>query len=102
MDILIYFVKGIHLVLTSRYLSNFMDEEILTQIYAVNAISRNIFRAIIGFIGAYLLSLTNTANSMILVGTILLITTLGLVSYMSTRVGLKPEQYGENEIYHKK
>ncbi|MCI8383974.1 MAG: hypothetical protein HFJ33_03805 [Clostridia bacterium] len=73
----------------------------LTQIYAVNAISRNVFRAGIGFLGSYLLRITNTANSMILVGIILFITVLGLTAYMQTRLGLKPEEYDENEIYKK-
>lgn len=97
--ILINFVKGVSLVLTKRYLRNFASEKILTQIYAVNAISSNVFRAIIGFLGAYLLRITNTTNSIILVGIILLITVLGLVTYMKTRLGLKPEEYSENEFF---
>lgn len=97
--ILIDFVKGVSGVLSTRYLGNFADEKILTQIYAVNAISRNVFRATIGFLGAYLLRITNTTNSIILVGIILLITVLGLVTYMKTRLGLKPEEYSENEFF---
>ena len=99
---IISFVKGISGVLSSRYLSNFSNEKIITQIYAVNAISRNVFRAIIGFLGSYLLRITNTANSTLLVGIILLITTLGIISYMKTRLGLKPEEYDEREIYKTK
>lgn len=30
-----------------------------------------------------------------------LITSIGLISYMKTRIGLKPEEYGENEIFRK-
>ncbi len=97
--IAIDFVKGMSGVLSTRYLGNFADEKILTQIYAGNAISRNIFRASISFLGSYLLRITNTANSMILVGILLLITVLGLISYMKTRLGLKPEEYHENEIF---
>ena len=97
--ILIEFIKGISLVLATRYLGNFADERILTQIYAVNAISKNLFRAIISFLGSYLLGITNTANSMTIVGIILLITVLGLVSYMKTRLGLKPEEYKKEEIF---
>ena len=93
------FSKGIGEVLASRYLSNFASEKILTQIYAVNAISRNVFRAIISFLGAYLLGITSTANSMILVGIILLITILGLMSYMKTRLGLKPKEYNKEEFF---
>lgn len=96
---LINFVKGVSLVLIKRYLRNFASEKILTQIYAVNAITQNILRATIGFLGAYLLRITNTTNSIILVGIILLITVLGLVAYMKTRLGLKPEEYSKTEFF---
>ena len=91
--------KGMSEVLTPRYLGNFAKEGILTQIYAVNAISRNILRAMISFFGSYLLRITNTANSFIVIGILLLITSIGLISYMKTRLGLKPEEYDENEIF---
>ena len=94
----INFVKGISLVIIKRYLGNFADEKVLTQIYAIDAISGNALRAIISFIGSYLLRITNTANSMIIIGIILTVTVLGLVSYMKTRVGLKPEEYNEKEL----
>ena len=97
--IIIYFCKGMNNVLATRYLGNFADEKILTQIYAVNAISKNLFRAGISFIGAYLLSITNTSHSLVLIGMFLLITVIGLTSYMKTRVGLKPEEYDKKEIY---
>ena len=60
---------------------------------------RSIFRAILAFLGSYLLKITNTANCMIILGILLLITVLGLVSYMKTRLGLKPKEYGESEFY---
>lgn len=97
--ILINFVAGINNVLPIRYLSNFASGKILTQIYAINAISKNLFRAIIGFLGSYLLGITNTSNAILLIGIILLITVLGLVSYMKTRLGLKPTEYDEKEIF---
>lgn len=96
--ILIHFAKGMSGVLSLRYLGNFANEKILTQIYAVNAISKNIFRASISFLGSYLLRITNTANSMIIVGITLLITVIGLSSYMKTRLGLKPEEYDKKEV----
>lgn len=96
---IIHFGDGMSGVLTTRYMGNFANKKILTQIFAVNAIGRNAFRAGIGFLGSYLLRITNTANSMILVGIILLVTVLGLISYMKTRLGLKPEEYGQKEIF---
>ena len=99
--IIIAFSEGVNRVLSTRYLGDFLSEKIVTQIYAINAISQNSFKAIIGLLGAYLLKITNTANSMFLTGIILLITTIGLINYMKNRLGLKPEQYDKKEIYDK-
>lgn len=99
--IIISINKGMSLVLLNRYLGNFSNEKILTQIYAANAIIKNLLRAIIGFVGSYLLDITTTANSMIIVGIFLIIISISLISYMKTRLGLKPEKYGVNEIYDK-
>lgn len=97
--IMINLCKGMSSVLVTRYLGNFSNPEILTKILAVKAISRNIFRAAIGFLGSYLLNITNTANAMILIGIFLVVVTISLFSYMKTRLGLKPEEYDKNEIY---
>lgn len=90
--------KGIFGVITVRYLGNFADSNILPKIYSINNISRNLFRMIIGFLGSYILSITNTANSLILTGIIFTIVTLALISYMKTRTGLKPEEYKKEDI----
>lgn len=90
--------KGIFGVITIRYLGNFADSNILPKIYAINNISRNVFRMLIGFLGSYILTITNTANSLILTGIIFTIVTLALISYMKTRTGLKPEEYKKEDI----
>ena len=90
--------KGIFGVLMTRYLSNFTNKTILPKIYSINSMSRNFFRMIIGFLGAYILSITDTANSLILTGIIFTIVTLALISYMKTRTGLKPEEYRKEDI----
>ncbi len=93
--------KGMSLVLSTRYLSNFSNEKILTKIYAANAMSKNFLRAIIGFFGSYLLDITSTANALIIIGIFLIIVSISLIGYMKTRLGLKPEEYDKNEIYNK-
>mgnify|MGYP004636281269 CR=1 FL=1 len=90
--------KGAFGVLMTRYLSNFTNPTMLPKIYSINAISRNFFRMTIGFLGSYILSITNTANSLILTGIIFSIVTLSLISYMKTRTGLKPEEYKKEDI----
>ena len=79
------------LVLSNRYLANFSNESILTQIYAANAMIKNLLRAIIA----------TTANAMVIIGIFSAVISISLISYMKTRLGLKPEQYGENEIFNK-
>lgn len=96
--IVIYGMKGIYGVISQRYLSNFASDEMLPKIYSANAISRNIFRTGIGLIGSYLLDITNTANAMILLGLMAIFIAIGLLSYMKTRIGLKPEEYSKEEI----
>ena len=90
--------KGAYGVLMTRYLSNFTNPTILPKIYSINAISRNVFRMIIGFLGSYILSITNTANSLILTGIIFGIVVIALISYMKTRTGLKSEEYKKEDI----
>ena len=82
----------------TRYLSNFSNPQILPKIYSINAISRNVFRMIIGFLGSYLLAINNTAHSMIVTGIIFMIIVIALISYMKTRTGLKPEEYKKEDI----
>lgn len=97
-DIVINADKGIYGVLMTRYLGNFTNEKILPKIYSINSISRNVFRMIIGFLGSYLLKITNTANATILAGIIFTIVAIALISYMKTRTGLKPEEYKKDDI----
>lgn len=100
--IVINFAKGAYEVLTSRYLSNFTTEKELTQIYAIDETCKNGSRAILGFLGSYLLEITSAANSLIIIGIMLVIITCSLISYMKTRLGLRPEEYAESEIRIKK
>ena len=94
----INFSKGVSEVLITRYLSNFAKDKILTQIYAVNAIIRNALRAIISFFGSYLLRITTTAHSMIMLGILLFVIMLGLISYMKPKLGKRLEQYDDKDI----
>lgn len=93
-----YFGKGLSEVLISRYLGNFTNTKVLTQIIAMNEISRNFFRAIVSFIGAYIINITNASNALIITGLFSFVLTFSLISYMKTRLGLKPEEYEDGEI----
>jgi len=90
--------KGINQVITARYLQNFASENLISKIYAVNSISRNLARAILGFIGSYLLEITDSSNAIIIIGIIFFIIVIMLIMYMKTRIGLKPEDYKLEDI----
>ena len=97
-SLIMFFVKGVNDVLSVRYLQNFTNEKILTKIYSINSFSRNFCRIIISFVGSYFLRITNTANSILLIGCLFGVVTFVLINYMKTRVGLKPEEYDEKDI----
>lgn len=85
-------------ILINRYLANFTNEKMLLKIYSANSIIKNLARMSIGILGSMLMSLTGSANAILIVGTISLMLMIILISYMKTRVGLKPEEYKKEEI----
>lgn len=99
--VITFIAKGVHVVLSSRYLQNFTNEQILPQIYSANSLTKNLCRVIIGVFGSYFLRVTNTANAIIICAIMSTIITIALVSYMKTRIGLKPEEYEKEEIEFK-
>lgn len=86
------------LILIERYLANFSNKKILPKIYSANAIVKNISRMTIGILGSLLMTFTGSANAMLIVGIISLVVIVILLKYMSTRVGLKPEEYKKEDI----
>ena len=95
--ILKYIVTSIYYNLSERYLRNFSNKDIDTKIYTVKNFLKSISSAVVGVFGAFLLDRMNTAYSMIVLGTIFIILIILTISYMKTRVGLKPEDYSEEE-----
>lgn len=87
-----YAAFGTYNVVMKRYLANFAGKRILPKIYATKSIVENLGRVMIGLFGAYLFTLTDTANSMMIIGVMLTITSISLIGYMKPRVGLKPEK----------
>ena len=96
MYIVKYIMNSIYYNLTEKYLRNFANEKIDTKIYTVKNLLKSIVSALIGIFASFLLDRMNTAYCIILgaVSTILL---LLVVMYMKKRVGLKPEEYSEDE-----
>jgi len=71
------------------------------KILTANYIIEGIVASSLSFLGAGLLTITNTANASIIVGSSVFIILILLLEYMNSRVGLKPDEYKESEINFK-
>lgn len=91
------FVTGMYYTIIDRYLMNFANKEIDTQITAVYNLFRNATRMLFGFLASFILGITTSANALIIVGIIFTIIFIAIGQYMKTRLGLKPEEYSKEE-----
>lgn len=91
-------IKGAHNVITYRYLNNFTNREIRTKLSTVRNIVYNIFSICISLFGAWLLSITNASNSIMIVGTISTLILVLLLYYMKDKVGLSPQKYSDEDL----
>ncbi len=100
--ILAYFIidimRGIYMVLYKRYINSFTNTKVLPSIYSLTNIYWNISRIIITGIGSFILTKANIKISYIIMGIFFLILTVLIGVYMSSRVGLKPEEYEKVDI----
>lgn len=97
-----YICSGTYYSLIEKYLSNFTNKDIDTKIYTANNCIRSISSAAIGITASFLLDRMETAYCMIIIG-IIFATLMILVSkYMKKRVGLKPEEYSNEEVKYDK
>lgn len=95
---LIYnFGNGMYYTIIDKYLRNFTNKEIDTKIFAAKNLFCNIVRVIGGLFASFLLDKMITAYCMIIIGVIFTIAFIATERYMSSRVGLKPEEYSKEE-----
>ena len=93
-----YALKGPFQALMARYLNNFTNRKIRPKITALKYLTSNLFTALVSMLCAIMLGFTSTANTFIVVGCISTIFIVLLLDYMRGRVGLKPEQYGKEDL----
>ena len=93
-----YSIKGPFMALMNRYLNNFTNRNIRPKISAAKSLSSNLFTAFISMLCALLLQFSSTANIFIIIGCITTIIVVLLLDYMRDKVGLKPEQYKNEDI----
>lgn len=96
---LVYIVKGPFYILIKQYLNSFCDSNMRLKIYSANQIIEYTSKATLSIICSFMLSCFSSAVTTLIIGLCSFILMLFLISYMSTRVGLKPEQYSEKDIF---
>lgn len=92
-----YIVKGPHYVLIKQYLNSFCDSNMRIKIYSANLFFEYITTATISMICSVLLKHFSNSFTTLIIGGISFILMIFLIKYMSTRVGLKPEDYSEKD-----
>lgn len=91
------FVNGMYYTIIDRYLMNFTNKDIDTQISGVYNLFMNATKMLFGFLASFILGVTTSANALIIVGIIFTIIFIMIGQYMKTRLGLKPEEYSKEE-----
>ena len=91
------FGMGMFHTIIDKYLRNFSNEKIDTKIFAAYNLFRSVFRMLAGLLASFLLDKMATVYCMIVIGVLFTIIYILLGKYMKTRVGLKPEEYSNEE-----
>ena len=93
-----YSYQSMYYPLTERYLRNFSNEKIDTKIFTARNFLKSVLSAVIGIIGSFLLERINISYCMLIIGVSTIILTILMSQYMKSRVGLKPQEYGKEEL----
>ena len=93
-----YFAKGSFQTIIKQYLNSFCDSKMRVKIYSVTILIEALSTTIISLICSYILKIFIPSQVHLIVGTITSIDMILILVYMSTRVGLKPEEYPAKDI----
>ena len=93
-----YAMQSPYYTLSSVYIKNFTSSEIRTKISSTFDFIKSISQISIALFASYLLTVTNIGNNFIIIGILFLIIMFMIIGYMKSRVGLKPEEYKEEDI----
>lgn len=95
-------IKGVYNVLIYRYLNNFTTKKIRTKLATIRSLVYNVFTIIISLFGSLLLSVTDSSNTILIIGCMSTIAIILLLDYMRDKVGLKPNKYPEEDLKYYK
>ena len=95
-------LKGISQIISRKYLNSFTNNKVLPSIYSVELMINNFFRMIITFLGSALLMKVNIMYAFLILGVVIIILALFINLYAKDKLGLKPEEYTDQDIFEKK
>lgn len=93
-----YMVKGPFMVLSTRYFTNFTNDKIRPNLYAVRNIIANLVATIFSMIASLILGFSSNANTCIIlgcIGTLIIVLTL---DKMRHTVGLSVKEYTQDDL----
>ncbi len=96
--ILVGIIKGPYFTLMQRYLNSFSNPNVNTKIFAITSLLESSGRILLSLFASFLLGITSTAYTFITIGLIFFIIFIFLLNYMKTKIGLKPEEYPEEDL----
>lgn len=91
-------IKGPYFTLIQKYFNSFSNPNVNTKIFAVKSLVENLGRVILSLFASFLLSITTTSYSFVIIGCIFFIIFIFLLETMKTTVGLNPEEYSEEDL----
>lgn len=91
-------LKGPYRTLIVRYMNNFTNKSIRTKLATIESLAYYSITVIFSLISSYLLKITSTANAFLTIGIISTFSIGTLLYLMKGRVGLKPEQYPDEDL----
>ena len=91
-------LKGPYRTLIVRYMNNFTNKSIRTKLATIESLAYYSITVIFSLISSYLLKITSTANALLTIGIISTFSIGTLLYLMKGRVGLKPEQYPDEDL----
>ena len=91
--------NAIDQILAKKYINNFTTNKILPAIYSSKAICDNLSRTIFTLAGSAILEIWNINASMAVMGIIIFVLTFILTIYSRDKLGLKPDEYSQKDIY---
>lgn len=91
-------LKGPYRTLIVRYMNNFTNKSIRTQLATIESLAYYFITVVFSLTSSWLLQTTTTANTFVIIGIITTFLLGTLLYFMKGRVGLQPEEYPNEDL----